>query len=197
MTVRLATGALITLMKRVLGLHYTLEDSQNDDDFIVMNLEDKFEVILGLPWFRRYEPRVSWQHRIVKMPATCSSDGHLMNVLERRQACGCTAIECDGLTCGTVISTTVQDHSVITNHTVEEGAGGFADAQATPKVYHSNKSSDRDMDLCLSDRHPRKNKPVAHVWQHDDPRSTRQPTVEDLAVVAQPHPEDAERISPN
>ena len=34
MTVRLATGALITLMKRVVGLHYTLEGSQNDDDFI-------------------------------------------------------------------------------------------------------------------------------------------------------------------
>ena len=139
MTVRLATCASITLVKRVVGLQYTLEDLKKDDDFIVMDLDDKFEIILGLPWLRRYEPRIIWQHRTVKMTDTCSSDVHLMNVLERRQVCGCTASECDGLTCGTVVSTTAQDHSVTTNHTVEETVGSFADAQAAPKVHHSNK----------------------------------------------------------
>ena len=137
----LATGASIAVMKRVVGFHYTLEDLQYNDDFIVLNLDEKFDVILGLPWLRKYEPRVSWQHRTVKMPATCSSDGYLTNVLERSQACGCTASECDGLTCGTFVSTTAQDHSVTTNHTVEDAAGGCADVQAAPKVHHSNKSS--------------------------------------------------------
>ena len=138
---RFAKGASISMMNRVVGFHYTLEDLQYNDDFIVLDLDDKFDVILGLPWLRRYEPRVSWQHRPVKMPATCLSDGHLMNVLERPQACGSTASECDSLTCGTVVSTTAQDHSVTTNYTVEEAFGGCADAQAAPKVYHSNKSS--------------------------------------------------------
>ena len=78
---------------------YSLEDLKRDDDFIVMDLDDKFEIILGLPWLRRYEPRIIWQHRTVKMTDTCSSDVHLMNVLERPQVCGCTASECDGLTC--------------------------------------------------------------------------------------------------
>ena len=99
LTVRLATGASIAVMKGVVEFNYTLEDLKYNDDFIVLYLDDNFDVILGLPWLRRYEPRVSWQHRTVKMPATCSSDGHLMNVLERPQACGCTASECDGLTC--------------------------------------------------------------------------------------------------
>ena len=90
MTVCLATGASITVEKRVVGIHYTLEGEQYDDDFIVLDLDDKFDVILGLPWLTRYEPRVSWQHRSVKIPAACSSDGHLMNVMERPQACGCT-----------------------------------------------------------------------------------------------------------
>ena len=36
-----------------------VEDKQYDDDFIVLDLDDKFDVILGLPWLRRYEPRVS------------------------------------------------------------------------------------------------------------------------------------------
>ena len=62
MTVRLATGASITVEKRVVGIHYTLEGEQYDDDFIVLDLDDKFDVILGLPWLRKYEPRVSWQH---------------------------------------------------------------------------------------------------------------------------------------
>ena len=106
MTVCLATVVSITVEKRVVGIHYTLEGEQYDDDFIVLDLDDKFDVILGLPWIRRYEPRVSWQHRTVKRPATCSSDGHLMNVMERPQACGYTASECDGLTCGKVVSTT-------------------------------------------------------------------------------------------
>ena len=82
----------------------------------------------------------------MKMPATCSSDGHLMNVLERPQACGCTASECDGLARGTVVSKTAQTP----NHTVEEDAGGCADAQAAPKVHHSNKSSRSDIGVRLA-----------------------------------------------
>ena len=61
-TVPLATGASINLMKRVVGLHYTLGGLQYDDDFIVLDLNDKFDVILGLPWLRRYETRVSWKN---------------------------------------------------------------------------------------------------------------------------------------
>ena len=61
-TVPLATGASINLMKRVVGLHYTLGGLQYDDDFIVLDLNDKFDVILGLSWLRRYETRVSWKN---------------------------------------------------------------------------------------------------------------------------------------
>ena len=100
MMVRLATGASVTVNKRVVGIHYTLEDKQYDDDFIVLDLDDKFDDILGLPWLRKYKPWISWQHRAVKIPAACSSRDHLMNVLERPQTCGCSTSECDGLICG-------------------------------------------------------------------------------------------------
>ena len=49
MTVRLATGASITVIKGVVRIHYTLKDFQYDDDFIVLDLDDKFDVILGPP----------------------------------------------------------------------------------------------------------------------------------------------------
>ena len=47
MTVRFATGASVTGRKHAVGIHYTLEDRQYDDDFIVLDLDDKFNVILG------------------------------------------------------------------------------------------------------------------------------------------------------
>ena len=68
-----------------------LEEEHYDDDSIVLDLDDKFDVILGMPWLRRYEPRVIWQHQDVKAPAACSSDDHLMIVLNRPQACNCTS----------------------------------------------------------------------------------------------------------
>uniref|UniRef100_A0AAV1TH34 Uncharacterized protein n=1 Tax=Peronospora matthiolae TaxID=2874970 RepID=A0AAV1TH34_9STRA len=52
MTVCLATGASVKVNKRVVGIHYTREGKQYDDDFIVLDLDDKFDVILGLPWLR-------------------------------------------------------------------------------------------------------------------------------------------------
>ena len=77
MTVRLATGASNTVKKRVVGNHYKLKGEQYDDIFIILDLDDKFDAILGLNWLMRYEPRVSWQHRLVTKAATCSSDKDL------------------------------------------------------------------------------------------------------------------------
>ena len=54
MTVRLATGASVTVMKRVVGITYTLKGVHYNDYFIILDLDDKFDVILRLPWLRRY-----------------------------------------------------------------------------------------------------------------------------------------------
>ena len=59
--------------------------------------------------------------------------------------------ECDGLTCGTVVSTTAQDHSVTTNHTEEEPV------PAAVRMHRQRQSSttrtsrvDRDMGVRLA-----------------------------------------------
>ena len=49
MTVRLATSASIIVKKRVVEIHYTLKVAQYDDHLIVLDLNDKFFVILELP----------------------------------------------------------------------------------------------------------------------------------------------------
>ena len=100
------------------------------------------------------------------------------------------------LTCGTVVSTTAQDHSVITNHTVESAAGGCANAQAAPKVHHSKKSSGLRHESTFGGRHSR-SIPAAPKGQHDDPRSSRESTVEDPTVIAQSQSEGVEGISPH
>ena len=68
MTVRLATGASITLNYLNSGIFNILVDKQNDDLFKVLDLDDKSDGILGLPRLRRYMPSVRWRHRFVKMP---------------------------------------------------------------------------------------------------------------------------------
>ena len=195
---RLAIGASIKVNKRVVGLHYIIEGKGYDDSFIVLDLDDKFDVILGLPWLRKFEPWISWQHRTVKLPAACSSDGHLMNVFERPQACGCPTSECDVLTCGTVVSTTAQEDSVDDRYSVEHAAGDCVDTtQAALKVHHSNKSSGPRQGCLPRGPHPSIKKSVARDRQSDNPRSTGESIVEDLAVVAQSQLEEVEGISPD
>ena len=118
-----------------------------------------------------------------------------MNILERPQACGCPTSECDGLTCGSVVRTAAQDHSVVNHYTVEQASGDCTEVQAAPKVHHSNKSGGPGHGCTPSGRHPNRRKPVADERQHGYPMST----VEDryLSVVAQPQSEDVEGISPH
>uniref|UniRef100_A0AAV1U074 Peptidase A2 domain-containing protein n=1 Tax=Peronospora matthiolae TaxID=2874970 RepID=A0AAV1U074_9STRA len=172
MTVCLATGASETVNKREVGIHYTPEGKQYDDESIVSDLDDKFDGILGLPWLRKYRPWVSWQHRSVKMPAVCSSGLHLMSVLERPQACGCTTSECDGLTCGTVVSTIAQAHSVEGHYTVEPASGTCVETQAAPNVHHSKRQSGLEHECTPRRLHPRRETSVVQYGQHVEARST-------------------------
>ena len=172
MTVRLETGASITLMKRVVGLHYTLEGLQYDDDFIVLDMNDQFDVIVRLPWLKRYELRVSWQHLSVKMPAAYSSDGHLMNVLVVHKRVDVLRVSAMASIVVRLLVLTAQDRSVANPYTVDQAPGGCTDVQAAPKVHHSKKSSGSGHGCTPSGRYPRKKKLVATKGQHDDPRST-------------------------
>ena len=150
MTVRLVTGTPVTVMKRVVGISSTLKEVQYDDDFIVLDLNDKCDVILGLPWLKRYKPQVSWHRRSVDLLAACSPDAHLMNVLERPPPCGCTTSDCDGLTCGAVVSTTAQDRNVTDHHTMEQVPGDCIATQEAPKAHRLNKSrADRGTGVLL------------------------------------------------
>ena len=142
-----------------------------------------------------------WQHLSVKIFSACSSDGHPVNVLELLQACEGTASECEGITCGTVVSTTAQNLSVADCYNVEQTPGGCTDVYAGPMVHHSYNSSrpEGNLDACLAiDILGRANR-LSRSKQHGHPRSTGESTVEDqsLTMVVQPHSKDVEGTSPH
>ena len=70
------------------------------------------------------------------MLAPCLPDGHMMNVLERSPPCRCTTSECDGLTCGSVVSMTAQDRKVTSHHIAEQVPGECITTQKASNAYH-------------------------------------------------------------
>ena len=168
MTVRLATCASVTVMKRVVGISHTLKEVQYDDDFIVLDLDDKFDIILGLPWLRRYEPQVIRHRRSVDMTAACSPEGHLMNVLEHPPPYGFTTSTCDGLTCFSVVSMIAQNCNVSNHHILEQVPGDCTETQKAPEAHHSNKSSGPGNGCLLSGQHADNSQPIANNCQYED-----------------------------
>ncbi|KAF1328976.1 reverse transcriptase, partial [Globisporangium splendens] len=68
-TVRLATGATVTTEKHVTRLRVTHDGRQMEGDFIWLDLDDKFDVILGMPWLKKYQPIIDWNQQSISYPA--------------------------------------------------------------------------------------------------------------------------------
>ncbi|KAF1324665.1 reverse transcriptase, partial [Globisporangium splendens] len=62
LSVRLATGATVTVLKRVIRIRFSAEGMSCEDDFIVLDLDDKFDVILGIPWMSKHKPTIDWHN---------------------------------------------------------------------------------------------------------------------------------------
>lgn len=93
--VRLATGATVHVKKRVVGVHYTFEGNDLHDEFVVLDLDDKFDVILGMPWLTKHQPIVDWKRRSVVLNVhTHSQDA--VNVTQSSTLDELNAVESDG-----------------------------------------------------------------------------------------------------
>ncbi|KAF1316914.1 reverse transcriptase, partial [Globisporangium splendens] len=68
-TVRLATGATVTTTKYVTRLRVTHDGCQTEGDFIWLDLDDKFDVILGMPWLKKCQPIIDWNKQSISYPA--------------------------------------------------------------------------------------------------------------------------------
>ncbi|KAG6613822.1 reverse transcriptase [Phytophthora cinnamomi] len=61
--VRLATGAIVKTEKRVVNVRFSYKQQVFVEHFIVLDLDDKFDVVMGMPWLARHDPVIDWKKR--------------------------------------------------------------------------------------------------------------------------------------
>jgi len=55
----MANGIAITIQKQVLLLTYTVKNLQGRDTFFPLDLDDRFDIILGMTWLIRHQPVIN------------------------------------------------------------------------------------------------------------------------------------------
>ncbi|GMF36225.1 unnamed protein product [Phytophthora fragariaefolia] len=63
--VRLATGFVVRIEKRVVRGRFSYEEKKFVGELIVLDLDDKFVMVLGMPWLARHDPVIDWAKRTI------------------------------------------------------------------------------------------------------------------------------------
>ncbi|OWY90409.1 reverse transcriptase [Phytophthora megakarya] len=63
--VRLATGAIVKTEKRVIRARFSYKHRVFVEELLVLDLDDKFDMVLGMPWLARHDPEIDWEKRTV------------------------------------------------------------------------------------------------------------------------------------
>ncbi|GMF54817.1 unnamed protein product [Phytophthora fragariaefolia] len=63
--VRLATGVVVRTEKRVVRARFSYEEKEFVDELIVLDLDDKFDIVFGMPWLARHDPVIDWAKRTI------------------------------------------------------------------------------------------------------------------------------------
>ena len=61
LVVRLADGSKVVIPKRTAKLTISFDDFQEEDHFVLLDMDEKFDIILGMPWLLRHQPRFQWE----------------------------------------------------------------------------------------------------------------------------------------
>ncbi|OWZ04896.1 reverse transcriptase, partial [Phytophthora megakarya] len=59
--VRLATGAIVKIEKRVIRARFSHKHRVFVEVLLVLDLDDKFDMVLGMPWLARHDPIIDWE----------------------------------------------------------------------------------------------------------------------------------------
>ncbi|KAE8962984.1 hypothetical protein PR001_g29524, partial [Phytophthora rubi] len=63
--VRLAKGVVVRTEKRVVRVRFSYREKKFVDELIVLDLDDKFDMVLGMPWLARHDPVIDWTKRTI------------------------------------------------------------------------------------------------------------------------------------
>ena len=61
LSVTLADGSKLRVPKRTAQLFLSFKGFEGSDEFILLDLNQKFDIILGMPWLIRHEPTINWR----------------------------------------------------------------------------------------------------------------------------------------
>ena len=64
-TVRLATGACVTVPKVPVNLGVKFGDFDSRERCLVLDLDSRYDLILGMAWLERHEPWIDWRSKTV------------------------------------------------------------------------------------------------------------------------------------
>ncbi|GMF27161.1 unnamed protein product [Phytophthora fragariaefolia] len=64
-TVRLATGSIVSTRKFTIPLSVTFDDFNSVKPSIVLDMDDRYDLILGMPWLAKHEPWIDWRSRAI------------------------------------------------------------------------------------------------------------------------------------
>ncbi|GMF15053.1 unnamed protein product [Phytophthora fragariaefolia] len=64
-SVRLATGSIASIRKVVSPLKVTFDDFDSVELFIVLDMDDRYDLILGMTWLAKNEPWIDWRSQTI------------------------------------------------------------------------------------------------------------------------------------
>jgi hypothetical protein len=64
-SVRLATGVVVTTKRIVVDLRVKFEDFDFTEKFTVLDMDERYDLILGMAWLQEYEPWIDWKSKSV------------------------------------------------------------------------------------------------------------------------------------
>ena len=68
--VRLADGSQLSVPKSSVSLQYSFKNLKGVSDFLLLDLDDRFDIILGLPWCKRHQPIIDWECDTIHLPSS-------------------------------------------------------------------------------------------------------------------------------
>ncbi|GMF19234.1 unnamed protein product [Phytophthora fragariaefolia] len=87
---RLATGVIVRTEKRVVRERFSYEEKQFVDELIVLDLDDTFDMVLGMSWLAPHDPVIDWAKRKIvrfRSSGATESDGPVGAAHAPRGAC--------------------------------------------------------------------------------------------------------------
>ncbi|KAE8892009.1 hypothetical protein PF003_g23921 [Phytophthora fragariae] len=67
-------GVVVRTEKRFVRVHFSYREKKFVDELIVLDLDDKFDMVMGMPWLARHDPVIDWTKRtIVHFGSSCAT----------------------------------------------------------------------------------------------------------------------------